>query len=112
MQTINFTNQIAAFLLEITMYVSLGYFGFRTGKNTLEKYGFALVLPSVAMTLWGLFAAPLSAYRIDLPFRILFELVLFLTAAYSLFRTGKRTLAIIFAGIAILSEVLAVVFTP
>jgi hypothetical protein len=112
MQTMNFTNQITAFLLEIAMYVSLGYFGFRTGKNTLEKYGFALVLPSVAMTLWGLFAAPLSAYRLDLPFRILFELVLLLTAAYALSRAGKRTLAIIFAGIAILSEVLAIVITP
>ncbi len=99
-----------AFSLELAMFVVLGYWGFQAGKTTFWKYGLAVALPLVAIVLWGIFAAPKSEQRLDTPYRLVFELALFLLAAFLLYKSGFTRLAIGFASAALLCQVLAVVW--
>ena len=91
------------------MFFVLGYWGFHAGKSIFWKYGLAAALPLLAIILWGIFAAPRSEQRLDTPYRIVFELALFLLAAFLLYKSGFPRLAIGFAVAALLSQLLAVV---
>jgi Protein of unknown function (DUF2568) len=110
MQTIKFINQITAFLLEIFMFISLGYLGFIKGKTLLWKYVFLIGLPLIAITLWGFFAAPNSTYRLGHTQRIFFESALFVLTAIFFYKSGYTTLALFFGVIVVLSEAIAFFF--
>lgn len=99
-----------AFLLEIAMLISLGMWGFHGDKSIFEKLLPGLGLPILAAVLWGILAAPKSGYRLDLPYRLLFSFALFCLAAFLLYRLGHTTLALTFAGVAIISTLLELVF--
>lgn len=110
MQIIKLINQVVAFLLEIGMFIAFGYWGFHQGKTNLLKYSFAIVLPAIAIILWGFFAAPKSEYRLEFPPRIIFELCLFAIASFFLYKTGNSKLAIWFGVIALINEMIAYIF--
>ncbi|MEO7044472.1 MAG: YrdB family protein [Ferruginibacter sp.] len=110
MQIIKLINQVIAFFLEIGMFIALGYWGFQQGRTNLTKYSFAVALPIIAIILWGFFAAPKSEYRLEFPIRIIFELCLFAIASFLLYRTGNSKLAIWFAAITLVSEIIAYIF--
>jgi hypothetical protein len=109
MQFIKILNQVAAFSLELFMLASLAYSGFQIGKTTAWKYGLAVGLPVIVMILWGLFAAPKANYRLEPGYRFVFELGLFLVSAVLLYKTGQEKTALVFGGIAVLSQVAALV---
>jgi len=110
MQIIKLINQVVAFLLEIAMIIAIGYWGFHQGRTSLTKYSIAIVLPIVAIILWGFFAAPKSEYRLAFPLRIVFELCLFAIASFLLYQTGNSKLATWFAVIALTNEIVAYFF--
>ncbi len=97
------------FLAELMMVASLGYIGFHTYSHPFGKYLTGLGLPLLAIILWGIFAAPRSAYRLESPFRTLFALVLFGITALLLYRYDQVGIAITFGSIALLSQLLALV---
>ncbi|AUD06389.1 YrdB family protein [Spirosoma pollinicola] len=110
MQLIKLLHQLVAFLLEIGMLIILGMWGFQGEKSIVEKYLLGLGLPLLAATLWGILAAPKSANRLDLPFRLLFSAMAFGLAAFLLYRLGHTRLAVAFACIAVVSVLLELVF--
>lgn len=110
MPLVKLIHQTVAFSLEIAMLIILGMWGFHEGRSTLAKYGFGLGIPLVAICLWGIWAAPKSAHRLDLPYRLLFSITLFGMAAFLLYRLGHLTIAIAFACIALLSALLEWLF--
>ena len=107
MQILKGFNQLIYFLVELAMFASLGYVGFRANAHPLGKYLTGLGLPLLAIILWGIFAAPRSAYRLEPPVRALFALVLFGVTAFLLYRFGLVKIALVFGTVALLSQLLA-----
>ena len=101
---------LIAFLIEIALVIIAGYWGFQQSKNPWLKYVLAALLPLLVIVLWGIFAAPKSQYRLELTYRLLFELVLFSAATYALQDTSHSRLAIGFAILVLLTFVGAIVF--
>lgn len=110
MQLVKLIHQLVAFSLEIGILITLGMWGFHEGKFILTKYLFGLGMPLLAACLWGIWAAPKAAYRLQLPPRLLFGLTLFALAAFLLYRLGHLTAAIAFICVAILSALLEWIF--
>ena len=90
------------------MFASLGYVGFHSTTHPYGKYAAALVLPLIAIVLWGIFAAPRSDYRLEPLYRSIFALTLFGITALLLYKMGNTRLALTFVGIALASELVAV----
>jgi hypothetical protein len=112
MNIIKQINQLLVFFVELGMLVSLGYAGFHMGKSILVKYLLAIVLPLITAVIWGIWEAPRSPYRLYQPFRSLLAMFLFLLAAFLLYTTGKKEIAIIFGITALVTQCLAVVLEP
>lgn len=110
MEMLKLLNLGIVFLLELCMYASLGYWGFQGKKSFLVKCLLGIGLPLFAAILWGIFAAPSSQHRLKLPLRLIFKLVLFSVAAFALYKTGHTILAMLFGAVAVVSEVLVLVW--
>lgn len=102
-------NRIAAFFLEVAMLIALGYSGFQYPENIILKYLLMILLPLIAAVLWGFFAAPKSKRRLQQPYRMFFAMVIFGTAAFLLYETGVVMLAVIFAVLALINQLLLLV---
>jgi hypothetical protein len=63
------------------------------------------LLPLIAATLWGVYAAPKSKTRLTNPSLILFKLALFAITAFLIYQTGHGHLALIFMLVAFLNEI-------
>ena len=66
----------------------------------------ALTAPAVVAIVWGTFLSPKRKIDLPKPARVLVELAVFGTAALALVATGRDTLAIVLAVIALLSGAL------
>lgn len=103
MQMLKSINQIVAFLLELGMLAAVGRWGYLQGKTILSKYGIAFLLIAVIVILWGYFAAPKSANRLSLGYRMIFEFGLFILTTFLLQKSGNTNYAIVFGIIATLN---------
>lgn len=91
------------FLLEITAYVSMAYWGW-TQHDGILRFAWAIGLPLVWAVLWGTFNVPDDPSRsgkapVRVPgfVRLLLELAFFTTGAWALYASGYTTWAIIIA---------------
>lgn len=103
-------NLVVAFALELAMLVSLGYWGFYGENNIFIKFLLGIGTPLLAAVLWGIFAAPMSQYRLSLVPRLVFELAVFGIAALALYKSGQPALAIAFGVVAIISQTMAMIW--
>ncbi len=110
MQILKTLNLALAFLLELAMLASIGYWAYQQGKSPILKWVLLIILPLAAMILWGIFAAPKSQYRLDFNARILFEIVMFSLAAFLLYKAGQSTLSLCFAALSIVSITIAFIY--
>jgi len=101
---------LIAFLLELAMLFSLGYYGFHTNMGKAGEFILGISLPVVAILLWGFLAAPKAKHRLPFPYLIPFKLILFLLTAFLLYQSGQQKWAFIFASIAIVSLLLEMLF--
>lgn len=90
-------NAVLAFVLELVLFYSVGSYGFSLGKTSVARWLFAIFFASIAITLWGVWGAPKSEYRLGSPWRYIFELIMFLTGAFCLFNLNYTNWAVIFA---------------
>lgn len=105
MQIIKILNQIIAFLLELGMLSAMGYWGYLQGKTKITQYFIAILLIATGIALWAYFAAPKSANRLSLEYRMVFELVLFLLSTWMIYKSGYTSFAIAFGIISLLNLV-------
>lgn len=99
-----------AFLLELCMLGALAYWGFRASDNGLVKIVLGLGTPLLAIVIWARFMAPQSKTRLTGWSYLLLKFVLFGAAALGLVAAGQLTLAIIFAVVAVINQILLVVW--
>jgi hypothetical protein len=109
MEIIKAVNLAVAFFLELSMIVAFGYFGFHYPKIILIKYILLILLPVIAMALWGYFAAPKSQHQLHQPFRYFFALAMFGAATALLFLTGNTMLASVFAILVLINQTLLLI---
>ena len=106
MEIVQSVNLVLRFLLELCILVAIGYWGFKTGAQTITKIGLGIGLPLVVAVIWGIFLAPASDTRLQEPWLLLLELIIFGSAVAALYRTQQRSLALTFGLIYVINKIL------
>jgi hypothetical protein len=110
MEGVKFINLGIRFLLELCILVIFGYWGFKTGGQTLTKILLGIGSPLMFAIVWGSFLAPKSSLRLHEPWLFLLEIVLFGLAAWALYSTGKVSLTIAFGAVYIANKILMMIW--
>ncbi|MEP7285724.1 MAG: YrdB family protein [Chloroflexota bacterium] len=103
-------NLAVAFLLELCMLAALAYWGFQTGGNLPFKIVLGIGAPLIAIVIWSQFMAPLAKKRLTGWAYLLVKSIIFGVAALGLALAGQSTLAIIFAAVAVLNQILLTIW--
>ena len=96
MQVLKTINLLIAFLLEVIMLVALGIVGFEITNASPLKYILAVALPTVAIIVWAIWAAPKSKTRLSGKWLLMFKLLIFSITSLLLYYTGHAVFAIVF----------------
>lgn len=110
METIKSINIAVRFLLELCLVAAVAFVGYKLPSQTWLRWlaagGFVIVTASV----WGYFIAPKAEHLLLQPYRLLVELVLFGLAILGLGLIGQPKLALLFAVITAVNEVLLIIW--
>lgn len=107
MQALKYLNYVLAFGLELVLFFSVSYWGYVQGKTTISKWGFALILFIIVVTLWGIFAAPKSTIRLKNPWLIFYRIAMFSMGTFALQNLGKTKLSIGYTVLFLISVLLS-----
>lgn len=110
MEAIKGLNLGVRFLLELCILVILGYWGFKTGGQTITKILLGIGSLVLFAVVWGTFLAPKSSMRLYEPWLFLVEVVIFGLATLALYKASGIHLTIIFGAIYILNKILMIVW--
>ena len=106
MAAIKAVNAAVRFLLELCALGALGYWGFRTGSATAVKIALGIGTPVVAAVLWMIFGAPGAPRQLHGPWHLALEVLILGGAALALYAAGKHVLALTFAAVIVVNEIL------
>lgn len=98
------------FLLKISVLISLGYWGYTTGKGMLSCLFLSMGIPLLVMIIWGTFGSPAAAYKFGTIDRLFLEVVIFGCATIALFFASKSSIAVIFIVILLINKILLLLF--
>lgn len=98
------------FLLELGMLAAVGTWWFKTGSGWLLKILLGIGAPLLIAVIWGMFAAPKSAYRLHGFMLLALEAVLFGTGIAALYAMKNYSLAWGFATVVIINRILMYVW--
>jgi hypothetical protein len=98
------------FLLELCMLAALAYWGFQTSENLPVRIVLGIGAPVLAVVIWGRFLAPRSTIRLTGLAYLALKFILFGLAALALAAAGQPTLALIFVVVAVINQVLLLVW--
>lgn len=98
-------NATLAFLLELAMLASLGYWGYQSTASVWLKWSLAIGLPLIAIVIWSVYFAPKAIRRLSIVPGALLSLGLFLLAALALYSTNQPVAAMVLATLGIVNRV-------
>ncbi len=110
LEIIQNANQALRFLLELCALIAYAFSGWQLGNGTVYKVALAVGLPIIAALVWGLFGAPAASRRLQDPFRLVLEILVFGGAVLALARAGYPSLAIAYAVIFSINRILMYVW--
>lgn len=90
------------FAVELAAFAAFAYWGTSVASG-VAAVSLAVATPTVAIVLWGRFAAPQSRQRLARRKRIPFELCVFALAALALMSAGEEIVALVFLVIVAMS---------
>lgn len=99
-------NLMIRFLLELCVLVAVGYWGFKTGSGWFLKSLLGIGAPLLVAIIWGMFAAPKAAYRLDGFLLLALELIVFSSGVTALYGAKNYALAWGFAALVIINRTL------
>ena len=99
-----------AFLLELAMLAALAYWGLQTEASLLLRIVLGVGAPLIAALIWARFMAPKSKTRLTGTAYLALKFVLFGAAAVALAAAGQSTLAVVFVVVAVINQVLLMVW--
>lgn len=85
------------------MLGALSFWGFHAGSTGPIKWLLGLGVPLLVIIFWGMFMAPSAKNRIAWPWLPVVSLVLFLISAATLYGAGERSMAVVFAAVAVVN---------
>lgn len=103
-------NELLAFLLELAALALLGWWGFSTGANAAVRIVLGLGVPSAAILLWALFAAPKARLKPALPLVLLVKVLVLGGSAAALYALGHHVAAIVMAVVVVANTAVAETF--
>ena len=106
MDVLKMLNLAIRFLLELCMYVAVGYWGFKSQSIWVLKILFGIGLPVLMAVLWGTFLAPKATRPLSGASFLILELILFSSGAIALFASGKSTLGWVYIIILAVNKIL------
>jgi len=98
------------FLLELAMLAALAYWGLQTDASIPLRIVLGVGASLLAALIWARFMAPKSTRRLTGTAYLALKFVLFGAAALALAAARQPTLAIVFAVIAVINQVLLIVW--
>jgi Protein of unknown function (DUF2568) len=104
-QAFHWASLTVAFLLELCALAALASWGVHVGGGPVTKTTLGIGAPLLAAVLWGLFAAPRAPVSVP-PAKFAVELLVFGSAALTLYATGHRVLAVAFAVLVVVNSIL------
>jgi len=104
--TLKVVNLGLAFLLELCVLAALAYWGFQVASDLPLKIVLGIGAPLVVAVIWGRYMAPTSKTRLSGSRYRLVKLIIFGVAAIALALAGQVTLAIIFAIVSVINQIL------
>ena len=102
-------NLALRFGLELCMLAALAVWGFSL-EDTATSVVAGIGAPLLAAVVWGVFVSPKAVRRLEDPWRLVLELVLFAAAAVALAAAGHAVLATAFALAVLANEALLLVW--
>ena len=109
MDAVRMGNLVLRFLLELCVLWALAAWGLAVGPNTPSRVALAVVLPVVAMLVWGTFLSPKAPVRLPLVPKIVLELAVMAIGALAFLGAGLTGVAVVFIAAVVVHEVLLVV---
>jgi hypothetical protein len=106
MAAIKAVNAAVRFLLELCALGALGYWGFRTGSAMAVKIALGIGMPVLAAVLWMIFGAPGAPRQLLGPWHLALEVLILGGAAVALYAAGQQVLAVAFAAVIVVNEIL------
>lgn len=76
----------------------------------LAKIGLGIAAPVLAIVVWALFGAPNAVWPLLGPWHLIVDVVFFGAAAVALFIAGQRQLAVVFALLVVINQILIYVW--
>jgi hypothetical protein len=86
----------ALFLLELGALAAFGYWGFTVNKAAVVKIVLGIGTPLLVAIFWGTFVSPKASIPVNVPIRLILQLVVFSASAAVLYLAGQTKLAVIF----------------
>jgi hypothetical protein len=100
-------NDGVRFVLELCALAAIGYWGWRTGNSTASRLVLTIGGIVIVAAVWGIFRSESDAVvGVSTPVRVVIEVAVFAAAMAALAAVGRTRLAIAFAVIAAINEVL------
>lgn len=103
-------NLVLRFLLEICVLMAYGYWGIQTGKGIFFKLLLGIRAPALFVVIWSLFGSPNATFPLNGAMHFMLEFVIFSLAIIALYAVGRTQLAIVFAILIIINQILLSVF--
>jgi hypothetical protein len=100
-------NLTLSFLLELVALAIFGVWGFTIGDSTLVKILLGVGAPVLMIVVWGMFMAPRSARRLQDPWHLIFEIVIYGLAGLALLSLARTDLALVWGVVVILNILLS-----
>lgn len=93
------------FLLELSAFAAIAYWGYDAGSG-VWRWLLAVGAPALVAVVWALFVSPKARIELARPLRLVIEFLVFGAAALALAAAGQPILAVVFAVIAAISGTL------
>jgi hypothetical protein len=93
------------FLLELAALAAFAYWAAHLDVAGVARIALAVAAPIAVAILWGLFVSPKARYSTGRVGQVGLGLIVFLAAAGALWASGRATLGVAFACVAVVSSV-------
>ena len=105
-------NLALSFLLELGLLAALGYWGYESVSSFWLAVLLGALLPVVVAIVWGVFLAPKASIPVPEPWHTVFAVLLFALATAALFAAHQPILALIYAVLVVVNQLVRFAIRP
>jgi hypothetical protein len=84
------------FLVELAALFAYGYWGFHIDRGWILRIVLGIGTPMMVAVIWGMFVAPKARDSVSIPVKALIQFAVFTVAAFALYGSGQKNIAIFF----------------